>query len=121
MLAIIVDQSGGARDIRVVRSLGHGLDEKAIEAVNKWKFRPGMKGGQPVNVRAQIEVNFRLLRRQSGYDWYSGQMAFITDKGMTPPEVTDGAMPKPAKEPSDESVELEFTVTSSGSAIKTFR
>ncbi len=38
-----------------------GLDEKAVEAVEKWKFKPGMKAGQAVNVRATIEVNFRLL------------------------------------------------------------
>jgi periplasmic protein TonB len=56
-----VDPTGKARDIRVVRSLGLGLDEKAIEAVNKWKFRPGVKNGQPVSVQATIEVNFRLL------------------------------------------------------------
>ncbi len=61
MLAVIVDAEGRARDIHVVKSLGMGLDEKAIEAVEKWKFRPGMKGGQAVNVRATIEVNFRLL------------------------------------------------------------
>ncbi len=61
MLAVIVDTTGKARDIHVVKSLGMGLDEKAIEAVEKWKFKPGMKGGEPVNVRAQIEVNFRLL------------------------------------------------------------
>jgi TonB family protein len=61
VLQLIVDSSGKARDIRVVRSLGLGLDEKAIEAVNKWKFRPGYKGGQPVAVMATIEVNFRLL------------------------------------------------------------
>ena len=61
MLAVIVDAEGKARDIHVVKSLGMGLDEKAIEAVEKWKFRPGMKGGQAVNVRATIEVNFRLL------------------------------------------------------------
>jgi TonB family protein len=61
MLAVIVDTDGHARDIHVVKSLGMGLDEKAIEAVAKWKFRPGMKGGQAVNVRATIEVNFRLL------------------------------------------------------------
>jgi protein TonB len=60
-LAVIVDAEGKARDIHVVKSLGMGLDEKAIEAVEKWKFRPGMKGGQAVNVRATIEVNFRLL------------------------------------------------------------
>jgi protein TonB len=61
MLAVVVDSEGHARDIHVVKSLGMGLDEKAIEAVEKWKFKPGMKGGQAVNVRATIEVNFRLL------------------------------------------------------------
>jgi protein TonB len=61
LLAVVVDAEGRARDIHVVKSLGMGLDEKAIEAVQKWKFRPGMKGGVAVNVRAQIEVNFRLL------------------------------------------------------------
>jgi periplasmic protein TonB len=61
VLSVIVDAEGHARDLRVVRSLGMGLDEKAVDAVAKWKFKPGMKGGQAVNVRATIEVNFRLL------------------------------------------------------------
>ena len=55
------DPSGKASNIRVVRSLGLGLDEKAIEAVKKWKFKPGYKDGKPVTVAATIEVNFRLL------------------------------------------------------------
>jgi protein TonB len=61
MLSVVVDAEGRARDIHVVKSLGMGLDEKAVEAVEKWKFKPGMKGGEAVNVRATIEVNFRLL------------------------------------------------------------
>ncbi|HKD04371.1 MAG TPA: energy transducer TonB [Bryobacteraceae bacterium] len=61
ILSVIVDSEGKARDIHVTKSLGMGLDEKAIEAVQKWKFKPGMKGGIAVNVRASIEVNFRLL------------------------------------------------------------
>jgi protein TonB len=61
LLSVIVDNEGHARDIKVLKSLGMGLDEKAVEAVQKWKFKPGMKGGSAVNVRAQIEVNFRLL------------------------------------------------------------
>ncbi len=61
ILAVVVDTEGRAREVRVVKSLGMGLDEKAIEAVRNWRFKPGMKGGQAVNVRATIEVNFRLL------------------------------------------------------------
>jgi TonB family protein len=61
LLYIEVDPSGKAMNIRVARSLGLGLDEKAIEAVKRWKFKPGYKDGRPVTVAATIEVNFRLL------------------------------------------------------------
>jgi periplasmic protein TonB len=37
-----------------------GLDEKAIEAVQKWKFSPGMEDGYPVAVQVNVEVTFRL-------------------------------------------------------------
>jgi protein TonB len=61
VLYIEVDTSGHASNIRVLKAIGLGLDEKAMEAVNKWRFKPGLKDGKPVKVRAQIEVNFRLL------------------------------------------------------------
>ncbi len=61
LLTIVVDQNGVPLDIKVVRPLGLGLDEKAMEAVRHWKVRPGMKGGRPVAVQAQVEVTFRLL------------------------------------------------------------
>ncbi len=61
VLSIIVDPTGKARDIKVIRPLGLGLDEKAIEAVMKWRFKPGQKDGAPVPVQATVEVNFRLL------------------------------------------------------------
>jgi TonB family protein len=61
LLYIEVDPSGKATNIRVQHSLGLGLDEKAIEAVRQWKFKPGYKDGKPVTVAATIEVNFRLL------------------------------------------------------------
>ena len=62
VLNVVVTSEGNTRDMRVVRSLGMGLDEKAIEAVSKWKFSPGMKDGKPVDVQASIQVNFRLLK-----------------------------------------------------------
>jgi periplasmic protein TonB len=56
-----VDANGHPQDLKVMRALGLGLDQKAIEAVEKWTFKPGMKDGKPVPVIATIEVNFRLL------------------------------------------------------------
>lgn len=61
VLYVEVDDKGQPRNLRVVRPLGLGLDEKAIEAVMKWRFRPGYKDGKAVAVAATIEVNFRLL------------------------------------------------------------
>lgn len=61
LLAVEVWEDGIAHNIRVVRSLGLGLDENAIDAVKKWRFSPGTKDGEPVRVAARIEVKFRLL------------------------------------------------------------
>jgi periplasmic protein TonB len=60
VLWLIVDADGRPRDIRVSRSLGMGLDEKAIEAVRQWKFEPAVKDGRPVAVQISVEVSFRL-------------------------------------------------------------
>jgi TonB family protein len=61
MLSIVVGTDGLAHDIKLLKSLGFGLDEKAAEAVSQWQFKPGTSGGVPVPVSATIEVNFRLL------------------------------------------------------------
>jgi periplasmic protein TonB len=60
VLWLIVDQSGRPQQVKVARSLGMGLDQKAIEAVRKWTFEPAMKDGKPVAVQINVEVNFRL-------------------------------------------------------------
>jgi protein TonB len=61
VLSIIIDERGIPTNFKVVRPLGLGLDEKAIEAVQKWRFKPGYRDGKPVAVLATVEVNFRLL------------------------------------------------------------
>jgi TonB family protein len=60
-LQVVVDENGVPQDIKVTRKLGLGLDEKAIEAVKKWRFKAGMKDGKAVAVRATIAVSFHIL------------------------------------------------------------
>ncbi len=57
---MVVGPDGRVHDLRVYRSLGMGLDEKAAEAVKTWRFEPARKDGQPVPVQINVEVNFRL-------------------------------------------------------------
>jgi periplasmic protein TonB len=60
ILWLIVDETGKPRNIKVVRGLGFGLDTKAIEAVQQWRFQPALKDGKPVNVQISVEVGFHL-------------------------------------------------------------
>jgi periplasmic protein TonB len=61
MISVIIDSHGIPQDPRVVQHLGMGLDEKALEAVSKYRFKPAMKSGRPVAVRIIVEVDFRLF------------------------------------------------------------
>jgi len=59
-LSLVVGSDGRPRDIAIARSVGLGLDEKAIETVKTWKFDPAMKDGKPVAVQIIVEVAFHL-------------------------------------------------------------
>ena len=61
VLGVDISPDGTAGNFEVLRTLEPGLDQKAIDAVQQWRFQPGMKAGAPVTVRATIEVNFRLM------------------------------------------------------------
>jgi protein TonB len=60
LLQVIVGEDGRPRDVRIARSLGFGLDEKALEAVRQWRFEPGRMNGRAVAVVVNVQVNFRL-------------------------------------------------------------
>jgi TonB family protein len=60
ILWMVIGSDGRVHEAKVVRSLGLGLDEKALEAVKTWKFEPAKKDGQAVSVQLNVEVNFRL-------------------------------------------------------------
>jgi TonB family protein len=61
VVQIVVDVAGNVHDAKVIKPLGLGLDEKAIETIRTWRFKPAMRNGAPVNVRMLVEVSFRLF------------------------------------------------------------
>ena len=57
----VIRKDGSVGNLKVIRGLGYGLDESAIDTIaKKWKFQPGTLNGVPVDVQANIEVTFRL-------------------------------------------------------------
>ena len=61
LIQAIIRRDGTVDSFKVIRGLGYGLDESAINTIaTKWRFRPGTLNGQPVDVQANIEVSFRL-------------------------------------------------------------
>jgi TonB family protein len=87
VLSTVIGEDGTAREIRVVKSLGLGLDENAIAAVAGCRFLPGTKGGEAVAVESNIEVNFRL---PAGMVDRSPARAQFT----APPEASPTAVPR---------------------------
>jgi TonB family protein len=61
LVQVIVNESGFAENMKIIRSLDEGLDQCALDAIAQWQFDPGTKDGEPVPVLANIEVNFKLL------------------------------------------------------------
>jgi len=60
LVSVIIDAQGLPQNPRVIRAIGAGLDEEAITAIKKYRFKPAMKDGHPVAVGMTIQVNFRL-------------------------------------------------------------
>jgi len=58
---VVVDEHGVPIDLKITRALGLGLDQKAMEAVSKWRFKPATKDGKPVTSQARMDVEFRLF------------------------------------------------------------
>jgi len=99
-LRVIVGIDGLARNPQVVSGyVGPDLDQSAIDAVQKWRFAPATKNGQPVEMPAQVEVNFRIPSktgwRIQHYHWREANLCFETDgletKSVVDPHLVEGA------------------------------
>jgi len=60
-LSMIIGTDGKPSNVKVVNGLGMGLDEKAVEAVRRWRFDPARKDGHAVPVQIAVEIDFHLL------------------------------------------------------------
>jgi protein TonB len=64
LVHVIVDKTGRITAPRIFHALGLGLDENALATMRQWKFTPGMRDGQPVNVAMDVEVNYHLYDKK---------------------------------------------------------
>ena len=60
LMEIVVKRDGTVTNVRVLRGLGYGLDERAVEAVKQWSFNPATRKGVPVDVLVEVAMEFRL-------------------------------------------------------------
>src|SRR5260370_27296661 len=88
-ISLVVGADGSIRDLKVARGAGFGLDEQAIAAVSQWRFQPSTKGGEPVAVYATVELNFKLLERDSPM----ARISYLPE-GAARPVAIKGRFPK---------------------------
>ena len=110
VLTLVVGADGTPRNIKVIRPLGMGLDERAVATVGEWRFRPGTKQGNPVAVLATIEVNFRLLDHSA---WRIGRLVF-EGGGSARPVLTKWRLPDGPAPDRDLRVTFKLNVDASG-------
>jgi TonB family protein len=115
-LKMIVMRDGRTSNVTVMRSLGYGLDEKAMQAAKQWLYIPRKKEGVPIMATLGV-VEYFYLNAKTPEMWISGPMAFKLDNGITKPVIEDGERPNAITDLANTSVLLEFTVDSNG-AVK---
>jgi TonB family protein len=79
-LFVVVGTDGKARDFRLLRPIGLGLDEQAVACVAEWRFEPGVRNGIPRDTSATVEVNFNMPGEDG---WRLVRASFRTPEGAT--------------------------------------
>jgi TonB family protein len=112
LLSVVVDAAGQPSDIQVDRPLGLGLDERAVENVHHWQFKPGTKAGIAVAVRVNQEVFFHT--RRNLWDWHAVRAIFAPPDGAARPVVIKTKFPPTVDEEENASVTIAFQVGRNG-------
>jgi TonB family protein len=111
-VSLVVGEDGTPRDIKVVQSLGLGLDEKAVETISSWRFAPADKEGNPVAVLAKVEVHFRLVGKAG--EWRLTRASFKPPERASLPSVIRTKFPRDAAAEESGSVTLTLDVDEQG-------
>lgn len=115
LFSLIVAEDGTVRDPRAGNVLGLGLDEKAMEAIRTWRFKPGTKDGMPVPVAVKVEMNFRLMSEPGG--WNPTRATFETPEGTARPVLIQAGYPSDSyPTTANGSVSISFDVNPEGVA-----
>ena len=93
VLFAVVDANGRGRDLKILKPLGLGLDEAALECVRQWTFQPGLKDGKAVAVQVTVEVNFRMLGKNK-QAWHLDSIRFAPPALAERPHLTAIKFPK---------------------------
>lgn len=83
LVSAVVTSSGTVRDVAPAGMAQTGLEQAAVEAVKKWRFRPGARSGSAVSVRCQFPVDFRLKREAK--EELQGTIFQVDDRGIIAP------------------------------------
>jgi len=113
MLTLLVDENGAPHNIRVTRSAGFGLDEKAVEAVGRWRFRPGEREGKPVATQNTLEIAFNLRPNRAFGPEASLTFDQLTETA-TRPVLTSGASLALDRIPTPPRIRFEFEIAADG-------
>jgi len=116
LLNIVIGEDGKAHNVQIAKGAGFGLDEKAIEAIATWIFRPATKDGHATPTPANIEMNFHLQVRGDADD-YTGQFArlnFPLPPGASRPELIVGKLPGNPLAAGDQALRIHLQVDADG-------
>jgi TonB family protein len=108
LLSLIVGADGLPRDIQVVRSLGLGLDESAVENLRAWQFKAGSRNGSAVDVLVNEEVFFRPQRTL--WDWHAVRAVFLSPQSIERPVLIQAKFPATISVEENASVTMTFDV-----------
>jgi TonB family protein len=92
LLSIRITREGTVADVRVLKPLGYGLDDEAVRTAKIWRFRPAARDSEPREVKASLEINFRLPG-ESMPEWKIGPMLFPYLDGASRPVLIAAVVP----------------------------